>query len=476
MFYTSDGEPIFHVAIKTGLTLNFARGEFHVANHRMGRSSFIGPGPKGTEYAADGRTDRFWSCSRRESVWVVTVGQAFRPSTGQYQPMSKFDVIIIGAGAAGLMCAAEANKRGRRVLVLERAAKVAQKIRISGGGRANFTNLYATADDYLSDNPRFCVSALSRYTQHDFIQLVERHGVAWHERKHGQLFCDGSAQQIIDLLLAEAGGVTIQTGVNVSGVVRGAGQFAVETDRGTFAGDALVVATGGPSIPRMGASRFGYDIARQFGLNVIEPRPGLVPLTFDADTLAKIEGLSGVSLDATVTLGKVRFTEALLFTHRGLSGPAILQISSYWRDGDAIMIDLLPGADLFAHLKNTRTTEPKVEMQTALARLIPKRLAQRLVVWADCGGRLADTSDKSLRRLADQVNAWRVTPNGSEGNRTAEVTVGGVDTKALSSKTMETAAVPGLYFIGEAVDVTGHLGGFNFQWAWSSGHASGQAV
>jgi predicted Rossmann fold flavoprotein len=390
--------------------------------------------------------------------------------------MRNFDVIIIGGGAAGLMCAVEANKRGRRVLVLERAAKVAQKIRISGGGRANFTNLYATPDDYLSDNPRFCVSALSRYTQHDFIRLVERHDVAYHERDHGQLFCDGPAQQIIDLLLVEAGGVTIQTSVNISEVAKGTRHFTVETDRGKFAGDALVIATGGPSIPKMGASYFGYDIARQFGLNVIEPRPGLVPLTFDAATLAKIEGLAGVSLDATVTLGKVRFTEALLFTHRGLSGPAILQISSYWRGGDPIMIDLLPGTDLFGHLKNARATQQKIEMQTVLARLLPKRLSQRMVVWADCGGRLADTSDKSLRRLADQVNAWRVTPNGSEGNRMAEVTVGGVDTKALSSKTMEAASVRGLYFIGEAVDVTGHLGGFNFQWAWASGHACGQAV
>jgi predicted Rossmann fold flavoprotein len=390
--------------------------------------------------------------------------------------MRNFDVIIIGAGAAGLMCAAEANKRGRRVLVLERAANVAQKIRISGGGRANFTNLYASPDDFLSDNPRFCVSALARYTQHDFIQLVERHGVAYHERDHGQLFCEGSAQQIIDLLLAEASGVTIETAVNISEVAKGAGHFTIETDRGAYSGDALVIATGGPSIPKMGASRFSYDIARQFGLNVIEPRPGLVPLTFDATTLAMFEGLSGVSLDATVTLGKVSFTEALLFTHRGMSGPAILQISSYWRDGDAIKIDLLPGTDLFEHLKAARATEPKMEMQTALARLIPKRLAQRMVVWADCGGRLADTSDKSLRRLADQVNAWRITPNGSEGNRTAEVTVGGVDTNALSSKTMEATAVPGLYFIGEAVDVTGHLGGFNFQWAWASGHACGQVV
>ena len=390
--------------------------------------------------------------------------------------MHRFDVIIIGAGAAGLMCAAEANRRGRRVLVLEGAAKVAQKIRISGGGRANFTNLYASPDNYLSDNPRFCVSAMARYTQHDFIRLVEQHGIAWHERDHGQLFCDGSAQQIIDMLVAEAGGVTIQTGVGVSGVARDDQGFTVETDHGAYAGDAVVIATGGPSIPRMGASRFAYDIARQFSLNVIEPRPGLVPLTFDAALLAQMDGLAGVSLDATVTLGKVRFTEALLFTHRGLSGPVILQISSYWRAGDTITVDLLPGLDLFRHLKEAKETQSKLEPQTVLARLMPRRLAQKLVAWADCGGRLAETSDKSLRRLADQVNAWHVMPNGSEGNRTAEVTVGGVDTNELSSKTMEATSVPGLYFIGEAVDVTGHLGGFNFQWAWASGHACGQVV
>lgn len=390
--------------------------------------------------------------------------------------MLRYDVIIIGAGAAGLMCAAAANRRGRRVLVLEAASKIAQKIRISGGGRANFTNLYATPDDYLSDNPRFCVSAMARYTQHDFIRLVERHGIAYHERDHGQLFCDGSAQQIIDMLVAEAKGVTIQTGISVSAVAKGDRGFTVETNHGVFAGGALVIATGGPSIPKMGASRFAYDVARQFGLNVIEPRPGLVPLTFDAALLAQMEGLAGVSLDATVTLGKVRFTEALLFTHRGLSGPVILQISSYWRAGDTITVDLLPGADLFQHLKGAKETQSKLETRTVLARQMPKRLAQKMVAWAVCGGRLAETSDNSLRRLAEQVHAWRIAPNGSEGNRTAEVTVGGVDTNALSSKTLEATSVPGLYFIGEAVDVTGHLGGFNFQWAWASGHACGQVV
>ena len=390
--------------------------------------------------------------------------------------MRNFDLIVIGAGAAGLMCAAEANKRGRRVLLLERAAKVAQKIRISGGGRANFTNLHTTPSDYLSDNPRFCVSALKRYTQHDFIRLVEQYGISYHERDHGQLFCDGSAQQIIDMLVEEASGVTVQTAVDVSQISKEGRLFTVATDGGVFAGDALVIATGGPSIPKMGSSRFGYEIARRFGLNVIEPRPGLVPLTFDADTLAKLEGLAGVSLDATVALGKVRFTEALLFTHRGLSGPVILQISSYWRKGDTVTIDLAPGTDLFRYLKDAKATQPKREVQTALAQLIPKRLAQKMVEWTNCGGRLADASDKSLRRLAEHINAWRITPKGSEGDRTAEVTVGGVDTRELSSKTMEVLSVPGLYFIGEAVDVTGHLGGFNFQWAWASGHACGQVA
>jgi predicted Rossmann fold flavoprotein len=390
--------------------------------------------------------------------------------------MTDLDVLIIGGGAAGLMCAAEANRRGRHVLVLDHAEKVAQKIRISGGGRANFTNLHASPSDFLSDNPRFCISALNRYTQHDFIALVDRHGIAWHERDHGQLFCDGSAQQIIDMLLAEARGIDIQTATSVTRISGTPDHFTVATNRGNFTADSLVIATGGPSIPKMGSSTFGYDIARQFGLNVIEPRPGLVPLTWDADTWARLKDLSGVSLDATATLGKARFTEALLFTHRGLSGPVILQISSYWRKGDTITLNLLPDTDLFQHLKDARNSQPRKEIQTILAQLLPTRLAQTMVEWTSCGGRLADSSDKALRRLADQINAWPITPIGSEGLRTAEVTVGGVDTRELSSQTMEARKIPGLYFIGEAVDVTGHLGGFNFQWAWASGHACGQAA
>ncbi|MGY8934895.1 MAG: NAD(P)/FAD-dependent oxidoreductase [Alphaproteobacteria bacterium] len=390
--------------------------------------------------------------------------------------MQDYDIIIIGAGAAGLMCAGEANRRRRRVLVLDRAIAPGRKIRISGGGRANFTNLHAQPATFLSDNPRFCVSALKRYTQHDFIALVEKHGISYHEREHGQLFCDDSAQQITDMLLEEAAGVRVETETNVTRVCKTENGFTIETDRGAFTATSLVIATGGPSIPKMGSSRFAYDVARQFGLNVIEPRPGLVPLTFEADFLGDLDGLAGVSLDATVTLGKTRFTEALLFTHRGLSGPVVLQISSYWRDGDAITIDFLPGVDAFQSLKSFKEAQPKKAVRSALAQLLPKKLAHRLTAWVHCDGRLAETSDRALRRLAAQINTWRVTPIGSEGDRTAEVTVGGVDTKALSSKTMEAQSVPGLYFIGEAVDVTGHLGGFNFQWAWASGYVCGQVA
>ncbi len=390
--------------------------------------------------------------------------------------MNDFDVIIIGAGAAGLMCAGEAHKRGRRVLVLDRAEKVGQKIRISGGGRANFTNRHISGANYLSDSPRFCLSALKRYTAKDFIALVDKHGIAWNERDHGQLFCDGSAQQIIDLLLAECAGVEIKTATQVTRVGKTEDGFAVETDHGNYAGASLVIATGGPSIPKMGSSGFAYEVARQFGLNIIPPRPGLVPLTFDADMLAKLDGLSGASVAATVKCGKVKFAEDLLFTHRGLSGPVILQISSYWRPGETLAINLAPGADVFQHLKAARQSQPKSEVRTALGQLLPKRLAAKITAWAACEGRLADTPDKAFGRLAEMVKSWQVTPNGSEGDRTAEVTVGGINTNELSSKTMEARDLTGLYFVGECVDVTGHLGGFNFQWAWASGHACGQVA
>ncbi|NKB19912.1 MAG: aminoacetone oxidase family FAD-binding enzyme [Alphaproteobacteria bacterium] len=391
--------------------------------------------------------------------------------------MSHFDVIIIGAGAAGLMCAAEANRRGRRVLLLDQSEEVGRKIFISGGGRCNFTNLYASPDNFLSENHRFCVSALARYTQHDFISLVDQYEIEWHQRDHGQLFCLGPAKQIIDMLLAEAKGVDIQTAVTVKTVAKSeAGPFEVKTDRGDFSSEALVIATGGPSIPKMGSSTFGYQLAKQFGLKLIEPRAGLVPLTFDAETLARLDGLSGVSVDATVTHGKIQFTEGLLFTHRGLSGPVILQISSYWRPGDTITVNLLPEIDLFEYLKDAKQGQPKKDVVSILGTLLPARLAQRMTNWSDSNGRLADMPDKTLQRLADHINRWQVTPDGSQGLRTAEVTVGGVDTNELSSQTMEARSVPGLYFIGECVDVTGHLGGFNFQWAWASGHVCGQVV
>jgi len=390
--------------------------------------------------------------------------------------MQHFDVIIIGAGAAGLMCAAVAQKRGHRVLVLERSENVGEKIRISGGGRCNFTNVHASQTHFLSENPRFCVSALKRYTQQDFIDLVDSHDITYHQRDHGQMFLMGRATQIIDMLLQEAAGCSIQTKTNVREISGKGNNFNVKTDRGSFTSASLVIATGGPSIPKIGATGFAYDIARQFGHAIIEPRPGLVPLTFDEKTKASMEGLSGISLPATVKFGKKAFSEALLFTHRGLSGPVILQISSYWRPGNAITIDLAPGRNVFEILKKARNTQPKRQIQTVLAEFLPKRLAQRLVQWADCDSRLAETSDKALRLLSGNINNWCVTPQGTEGMRTAEVTVGGIDTRELSSKTMQSNKVPGLYFIGEAVDVTGHLGGFNFQWAWSSGHACGSSI
>jgi predicted Rossmann fold flavoprotein len=388
------------------------------------------------------------------------------------------DVIILGAGAAGLMCAGVAGQRGQKVLLLEQARQPGEKIRISGGGRCNFTNLHTSPANFLSDNPRFCNSALAGYTQRDFIALVESHRIAWHEKTRGQLFCDGSSRQIIDMLLEECRKVRarLRLGVHVSAVSRNEGGFAVVTDQGEFRGRSLVVATGGPSIPKMGSSGFGYRIAEQFGLAIVPPRAALVPLTFDASLLAQFGDLSGVSVDAVVSCGKARFDEALLFTHRGLSGPAILQISSYWHQGDDIVIDMAPGAGILAELKKLRGDHPRQEMATALAGFVPKRLAQTMAVMIAGPPRLADFSDKLLAGAAAAVKAWRVRPNGTEGYRTAEVTLGGVDTSGLSSRTFEARAVPGLYFIGEVVDVTGHLGGFNFQWAWSSGYAAGRHV
>jgi predicted Rossmann fold flavoprotein len=396
---------------------------------------------------------------------------------GRAPSMNGHDVIILGAGAAGLMCAAVAGARGQRVLVLEQSRHSAEKIRISGGGRCNFTNLHTSPANFLSNNPQFCRSALSGYSQRDFIALVESYGIAYHEKTRGQLFCDGSSQQIIDMLLEECrkARAQLKSSVRISAVSKHESGFAVVTDQGEFRCRSLVVATGGPSIPKMGSSGFGYKVAEQFGLKIVPPRAALVPLTFGA-SLAPFKDLSGVSVDAVVSCGKARFDEALLFTHRGLSGPAILQISSYWREGDDIVVDMAPEIDVLGRLKKIRSDHPRQEMATALADILPKRLARTIADVIAGPERIADFSDLRLTEAAAAVRQWRVRPDGTEGYRTAEVTLGGVDTSELSQKTFEARSVPGLYFIGEVVDVTGHLGGFNFQWAWSSGHAAGRHV
>ncbi len=392
--------------------------------------------------------------------------------------MDRIDVVVIGAGAAGMMCAIEAAKRGRRVLVLDHAKAAGEKIRISGGGRCNFTNLATAPDRFISANPRFCISALSRYTPADIIALLERHGVAWHEKTLGQLFCDGSAIQVVDLLKTEmaAAGATLRLATPVLGVAKSADGFRVSLPGGDVACESLVIATGGKSIPKMGATGFGYQLAEQFGVGVVETRPGLVPLTFEPALLERLKPLAGVSLDVRVSCGKTAFEEAMLFTHRGLSGPAILQISSYWRPGEAIEVDMAPGVDVYAVLKDARAEQGRSSPVAVLAQWLPRRLAQLIAETNGAGGNLAGLSDNVLKQLAAAVNAWRVKPAGSEGYRTAEVTVGGVDTRALDSRTMAVKAVPGLYFIGEAVDVTGWLGGYNFQWAWASGWCAGQAA
>ena len=392
--------------------------------------------------------------------------------------MDTVDVIILGAGAAGMMCAIEAGRRGRRVVVLDHARAPGEKIRISGGGRCNFTNLHIAPERFLSANPRFALSALARYTQWDFIARVEAAGIAWHEKALGQLFCDGSAREIIAMLRADmdAAGVRLALRTRVGQVTHDAGQFTVATDTGTLRAPRLVVATGGKSVPKMGASGQGYALARQFGLPLVDTRPALVPLTFTDAALAQMRPLSGLSLGARVAHGSIGFDDGLLFTHRGLSGPSVLQISSYWREGDAITVDLAPGADTGAALAERKARAGRVALHGALAELMPERLARAAVARAGLSGRLADKTARGLDRLAQAVHGWRLHPAGSEGYRTAEVTLGGVDTAALDPRSMEARAVPGLHFIGEVVDVTGWLGGYNFQWAWSSGWAAGQAV
>jgi len=383
-------------------------------------------------------------------------------------PAENFDVAVIGAGAAGLFCAAVAAKRGRRVLLLDHAEAPGKKILISGGGRCNFTNLDVSAANFLSGNPHFCKSALAGYTPADFIAAVNARGIAWHEKRLGQLFCDGSAREIVAMLVEDgnAAGVDLRLAHRITGITK-PGDFAIATDHGAFSANSLVLATGGLSIPKLGATGFAYDIARQFGLGTTDIRPALVPLTAGA---AWMQGLAGVSFETLARCGKAAFRESALFTHRGLSGPAILQISSYWREGQAITLDLLPGQDAYALLLARKAARPKAMLKTILAELLPARLADAV---APKGGVIGDLPNTTLKKTAAALASLTITPDGSEGFAKAEVTLGGVDTAELSSKTMEARKVPGLFVIGEAVDVTGWLGGYNFQWAWSSGFAAG---
>jgi len=391
--------------------------------------------------------------------------------------METFDAVIVGAGAAGLMCAITAGSRGRRVLLLEHGEQAGAKILISGGGRCNFTNLEVTADHFVSANPHFCKSALSRYTPRDFIAMVERYHIRYHEKTLGQLFCDGSSRGILAMLLGEctAARVDLRLGHRITDVAH-SDRFRVETNRGTFDAPALVIATGGLSIPKLGATAFAYDLARRFGISVIEPRPGLVPFRMAGETLDLCRTLTGVSVDAVVSCGKTKFRENILYTHRGLSGPAILQISSYWRDGDTISIDLAPALDVESFLKDRKRVRPRAELRSVLAEIIPVRLAHAIAEAIAPSGSMANLTDQVLISVAHRIMRWRVTPSESEGWAKAEVTAGGVDTAALSSKTMAARAVSGLYIVGEAADVTGWLGGYNFQWAWSSGWCAGQAI
>ena len=388
--------------------------------------------------------------------------------------MTEYDVIILGAGAAGLMCAISAGRRGRRVLVLDHAAEVGAKILISGGGRCNFTNIGTVPERFRSDNPHFCRSALGRFTPRDFVAMVERHGIAYHEKTLGQLFCDGSARAIVAMLLAEcdAAGVMVRAGHRVTDLGR-TDRFRVETDHGDFHASSLVLATGGLSIPKLGATGFAHEAARRFGLRLAEVRPGLVPLTFSGELLELMRPLAGVSLECKAGVDRQRFREAMLFTHRGLSGPAILQISSYWREGP-ITLDLMPGVNAAGFLLERKRSRPKAELRTVLAEVLPQRLAHALA--GEASSRMADLTDRALQELGGRLSGWKVTPSGTEGFGRAEVTCGGVDTRDLSSRTMQANSVPGLFIVGEAVDVTGWLGGYNFQWAWASGWCAGEVA
>jgi len=392
--------------------------------------------------------------------------------------MRKYDVLVLGAGAAGMMAAIEAGKRGRSVLVIDHAKAPGEKIRISGGGRCNFTNVNTRPDRFLSQNPKFAVSALSRYAPQKFIDLVKSYRIAFHEKTLGQLFCDGSSVQIVNLLTSEMGkaGAELELGVAIEAVEKAGAGFRVQLSSGPVEAASLVVATGGKSIPKMGATNFGYRLAEQFGLAVTETRPALVPLTFEPRILERLGPLSGIAVDSTVSANGKTFREAMLFTHRGLSGPSILQISSYWREGDAIVVNLLPDMDVPGMLKDARAATPKLALQTVLSAHLPKRLAQMLAEDIGIASMMGDISDKKIAGVAESLSRWTLKPTGSEGYRTAEVTLGGVDTRGLNSTTMEARGVPGLYVVGEVVDVTGWLGGYNFQWAWASGWAAGQAA
>ena len=389
---------------------------------------------------------------------------------------TKFDVIIVGAGAAGMMSAIEAGKRGRKVLLVDHYKKIGEKIRISGGGRCNFTNINTNPNKFLSQNPKFVKSALSQYTQNDFINLINKYEIKFHEKKLGQLFCDHSAQQIVEMLLKECelANVTILKEFVIKEIDKENNQYNVSTDTEKFSSESLIIATGGLSVPKIGATSFGYEIAKKFDHDIIETLPALVPLTFNEKILEMCKELTGLSVEAIVSFNKTLFQEGMLFTHRGLSGPSILQISSYWKQGDNIKVNLSPKLNVYQLLEEKRKLNPKFDILNIVSEILPKRLAQIICSKNEVGGNISELSNKILKQLSDNINNWLINPTGSEGYRTAEVTLGGVNTKELSSKTMMSNKHKNLFFIGEVVDVTGHLGGYNFQWAWSSGYVAGQ--
>jgi predicted Rossmann fold flavoprotein len=390
--------------------------------------------------------------------------------------IEKYDVIIVGAGAAGMMSAIEAGKRGRKVLLVDHSKKIGEKIRISGGGRCNFTNIHTEANKFISQNPKFVISALNQYTQNDFINLIKKHNIKFHEKKLGQLFCDESAQQIVDLLLLECENakVVLKKEIMITDIDKKEEQYFITTNSNQYYSDSLIIATGGLSIPKIGASNFGYEVAKKFNLDIIETLPALVPLTFSEKILGICKELTGLSVEAVVSFKKTFFEEGMLFTHRGLSGPSILQISSYWKLGDNININLTPKLNIFKSLQEKKKLKPKQDIGVIISEILPKRLAQIICKENEVSGNICELSSKKLKQLSDSINAWVINPTGSEGYRTAEVTLGGINTNELSSKTMMVKKHPGLFFIGEVVDVTGHLGGYNFQWAWSSGFVAGQ--